>query len=175
MRPIALVMALTTALSAAAPVIAAPYRFDVTDPDATLGGQPVGTYYFFLDSMPTPTTFTPDTFTLTGMTYSTTFSNNVTFDRYAFYIDASGGGFDDFENVYIGPQLFTGTTDHPTFRLGTFAINDFVSNGSITISAVGTPAPVPAAPEPASWAMMILGLGIVGGAMRRVKVAVRFA
>jgi hypothetical protein len=33
-----------------------------------------------------------------------------------------------------------------------------------------------AVPEPATWAMMVMGFGLVGGAMRRRrKVAVRFA
>jgi PEP-CTERM motif len=30
-------------------------------------------------------------------------------------------------------------------------------------------------PEPASWAMMIAGFGLVGGAMRRRKVSVTYA
>ena len=32
-----------------------------------------------------------------------------------------------------------------------------------------------AVPEPATWAMMILGLGVVGTSMRRRKVDVAFA
>lgn len=34
-------------------------------------------------------------------------------------------------------------------------------------SSGGTPPPVAAVPEPATWAMMILGFGAIGGAMRR--------
>lgn len=40
------------------------------------------------------------------------------------------------------------------------------------LSDYGTP---PAVPEPATWAMMIGGMGLVGAALRRRKVAVRFA
>ena len=43
------------------------------------------------------------------------------------------------------------------------------NEGSITISVN------PAVPEPASWAMMIGGLGLVGAAMRRRQATVRFA
>jgi len=42
-----------------------------------------------------------------------------------------------------------------------------------TYAQVGTGAG--AVPEPASWAMMLGGFGLVGGAMRRRKAAVRFA
>jgi hypothetical protein len=47
-------------------------------------------------------------------------------------------------------------------------------------ATIPAPAPLPdfstgAVPEPASWAMMIGGLALVGGAMRRRKAAVRFA
>ncbi|WP_375403618.1 nidogen-like domain-containing protein [uncultured Sphingomonas sp.] len=35
--------------------------------------------------------------------------------------------------------------------------------------------PIPAVPEPASWAMMIVGFGAVGGAMRLRRTTVRFA
>jgi len=34
---------------------------------------------------------------------------------------------------------------------------------------------VPAVPEPASWAMMIVGIGFVGASMRRRKVSIAFA
>ena len=47
------------------------------------------------------------------------------------------------------------------------------SGGTILINAPGTVAPVP---EPTSWAMMLGGFGLVGGAMRaRRKAAVSFA
>ncbi|MBT2185560.1 PEPxxWA-CTERM sorting domain-containing protein [Sphingobium sp. H33] len=36
-------------------------------------------------------------------------------------------------------------------------------------------APAPGVPEPASWALMIVGLGVVGGTMRRRRMAVSFA
>jgi hypothetical protein len=51
-----------------------------------------------------------------------------------------------------------------------------LDGGSRSLSAyaqVGTGAG--AVPEPASWAMMLGGFGLVGGAMRRRKAAVRFA
>lgn len=144
---------------------AASYRFDVSDPDATLGGQPLGTYHFFLDSSPTPAAFDATTFMVEGTTYSHTFSDNATFDSFTFYDASGGGGFDDFENVYEGDVLFTGTTAQPTFRLGTFALDNFVNPATITISAVGTGT----VPEPAAWALLVGGFGLVGGALRRSR------
>jgi hypothetical protein len=48
-----------------------------------------------------------------------------------------------------------------------------MSLGRLAFRLVGTPAQ--AVPEPASWAMMLIGLGLVGGTMRlRSKHAVRF-
>ena len=48
----------------------------------------------------------------------------------------------------------------------------FLSNGSfqVNFNAPVTP-PTGAVPEPATWAMMILGFGVVGGALRRRKTA----
>ena len=72
-------------------------------------------------------------------------------------------GFFSF-NLY-GEQLFTGTIFDPTFILGTFALSD-VAGGqpvyTLTIEAADA-----AVPEPATWAMMLLGFGAVGFAMRR--------
>ena len=53
-----------------------------------------------------------------------------------------------------GPILFTGPVSAPTFKLGTFALSD---GYSLSIAGV---------PESASWAMMIGGMGILGGALR---------
>lgn len=46
------------------------------------------------------------------------------------------------------------------------------SNSGVGIGAL-VPPPVTAVPEPASWALMILGFGTVGGMMRRKRQAVR--
>ncbi len=49
-----------------------------------------------------------------------------------------------------------------------------LSNDTIAVT-VGNPPVVPAVPEPATWATMLIGFGAIGGAMRRRTVArVRF-
>jgi hypothetical protein len=61
---------------------------------------------------------------------------------------ADGLGFSQFG----GPDLFGGNPMHPTFNLGTFALTSIVSGpSSIEISEAAS------APEPSTWAMMILG------------------
>lgn len=91
-----------------------------------------------------------------------------------FFAPSFGGGlniFDingfDFLFSSVGDVLFTGPTSSPTFRTGTFSLSRFSQtipgNGTLTISTVGAGA----VPEPASWAMLIAGFGLVGAVMRR--------
>ncbi len=86
-----------------------------------------------------------------------------------FHADIGGGiAIDDFyEGVTLlltdGPQLYTGTEFEPTFKLGTFALTEFDGSGTYTLSV----SQVSAVPEPASIAMLLAGLGVVGSLSAR--------
>jgi hypothetical protein len=80
---------------------------------------------------------------------------------------AKGGGMlidgSPFDFASQGQGLFTGPTSAPDFRTGTFNLTRLspnqAGNGTLTISN--------AIPEPATWAMLIAGFGLVGMAARR--------
>jgi hypothetical protein len=75
---------------------------------------------------------------------------------------------------FVSPSdLFSLIDDQPVFNFGTFNLTSIVSGSStLRISAA-----TPAVPEPATWGMMMLGFGALGGAMRRQRATarVRFA
>lgn len=76
-----------------------------------------------------------------------------------FQIQSANLGFTQFG----GPTVFTGSPSNPTFLLGTFNFGGIVSgNSTLTISRA-----VAAVPEPATWAMMLIGFGAVGFSVRR--------
>lgn len=105
-----------------------------------------------------------------------------TFDGLIFtstnYFAGGNGGFSydaDFSQYFVGTQLYTGSESSPTFKLGSFNLTAFTNpsvTGTLTISN-----PTSGVPEPATWAMMLLGFGAVGGAMRRrrQKITVSYA
>jgi hypothetical protein len=96
-----------------------------------------------------------------------------------FLASLSGGGLrlTDAEEGTIftwagGSQLFDGATSAPSFRLGTFSLLD--RNGNAATLSISDPAAA-AIPEPASWAMMMIGFAASGMAVRRRTVRVRLA
>jgi len=65
-----------------------------------------------------------------------------------------------------GPQLFTGTVFNPTFINAEFDTTDYYEpSWTYHIKVTVTP-DASAVPEPASWAMMIGGFALAGGALR---------
>jgi hypothetical protein len=99
-----------------------------------------------------------------------------------FYSGVAGGGmtitfFNPGTNLYdipspVGMQLYTGPVSSPTllaFAPTSFDDFDDPTRG-YTISAL-----VLAVPEPASWAMLVAGLGLAGAALRSRKASVNAA
>lgn len=87
-------------------------------------------------------------------------------------VNALNVGFAQFSS----PTLFTGSPGNPTFLTDSFAvINPFFGNGNLTNSPVAVAGAVP---EPATWAMMLMGFGGIGFALRRrstVRTTVAYA
>lgn len=159
----------------AAPASAATLLFELT------GGRNVT---FQLDSNPTPNmsqsffgeqaVFTDVTGTVNGTSATIPTISFGTGVFATLSINAPGLGFTQFAG---GGPLFSGTGSAPVFSAGTFNLtNPFFSdqNSTLVISEQ-----VAAVPEPATWALMLLGFGFVGGALRsakrRQKVTVSYA
>jgi hypothetical protein len=66
---------------------------------------------------------------------------------------------------FAGNRAHTSSVGDATFPLGGSFTGVAFSNGLII--GTGTSFTTPAVPEPASWALMILGIGLVGAATRR--------
>jgi len=94
-----------------------------------------------------------------------------------FYNEAVGGGMEilDFygNNLLLstdGFQLYTGSEDSPTFRLGTFALAEYLGTGrySLTVTDLDAlPEPPVDVPEPASAALLLGGLGALLASRKR--------
>ncbi len=102
-----------------------------------------------------------------------------------FYRADAGGGFgitNETSTAFvfnaIGDQIFGGTVSTPLFRPGTWQLAGYDDPAQRYTVTLRIPGQTGGVPEPATWGLMILGFGAVGGAMRRrqsVSTKVRFA
>ncbi len=73
-----------------------------------------------------------------------------------------------------GDAFYTGTVQNPTLLTGRWTLSEWPFDGSSYVMTV-TQLADNAVPEPASWAMMIGGFGLVGAAARRRSATLAFA
>ena len=91
------------------------------------------------------------------------------------------GGFDNFNPYILGTATFTfNLANASLLRLAdlqfSFGTNhEFKAFGTCTFGCGGVINPTGTVPEPAGWAMMILGFAAIGGLMRRKRAQERLA
>lgn len=122
--------------------------------------------------------------------YFTTSSTYAAFDPSSVYVSYTDQGFTiDGEGgnglYYTKPDFFISVADNTTtpgstpaaYRVAGYTTGDGSSPHLASLGTlVETMGLTPAVPEPATWAMMIVGFGLVGGTMRRRhRATVRFA
>jgi len=136
---------------------------------------------FTLRTNPTDFVFVDDGFDF-GISTTGTFDGVADLAGITFYANpfpdasANPGGLTYLDNSFFyqfnidGLQLYSGPESAPTLlAFGPTRYTDIYSGAELTISAVE------AAPEPATWATMVIGFGLIGGACRARRRTVAFA
>lgn len=159
-------MALLGSTAVTVPASAAPllYSFTPTSPGAQ-------SFTFNVDSQPVPLASAPFQFTARVQNFTSNGVARNVITNFDFYTPLNLGGLFSLNiGSFSGPQLFSGTTSAPILLAGRFTLSDgpFGSSGILDVTSVAA-----AVPEPGSWAMMIVGVGLAGSVIRRRKVITR--
>lgn len=88
-------------------------------------------------------------------------------------VDSSNNPFYDYEIQLYGPSVLTGTEDNYQIIPGVYDEYDFTGtyDGVFRVTIAEASAAVP---EPAPWALMLGGFGLIGSALRRRRTIVSF-
>lgn len=196
MRQFALAFVAAAAISVAAPARATTTDYTFSGP---LAGS--GSFSVFVDTSSVTDPSNPPTITLTAFSYtlgSTTFTlANTDFASLNPTQIAIGGSLDGVLGLPSGldpgddfifdfnacafdglPGSFHCVADTSTQIQDItlrFGATQTVTSDRITIAPVGAPGAGGTLPEPATWAMMLLGFGGVGAALRRRRRFTKFA
>ena len=173
-------VAMGAAAAAATPAAAAQYQFNYQSTSGLFGAPPQTLQGVFTTSDTAVDRFGRTAFVITGITGTL---NNLAITglfeiaNNPYYYFTSGGTFLDGSGV----RFNAGFTNVAFFQPSVGPADQYRINGGGGISTLGnaTSSPVNAAvPEPATWAMMMLGFGAMGFAMRRrqnMSARIRFA
>lgn len=113
----------------------------------------------------------PAAFADGAMSLNFTFSHFNAGSSFSWLIDVDPDNAAVIGGTVYGNQLI-GSTAYADFSNGQRGVGTFQAlgaQGSQFVIDTFTPSPVAAVPEPATWAMMILGMGAIGFSMRSAK------
>jgi len=172
--------AIAVSLAGASPAEAALLLYQIAP---VAGGNAGYTFSFTLDTDRAPSVrtseilrYAPTTITYTLPGSSTPVTSSASNLGPTFFAAIQQGGISllrlptgsDPQPRFFGQPLFTGPTTAPTFLTGTFQLSTQPKNVPSDVQVFDYVLRVtPAVPEPATWAMMLLGFGAMGLTLRR--------